>query len=169
MENPLKQIALQKLAAPPSKQSLLDLLSWLDLECATASAETFQKQLLTRSIVAAGYELATKQAFPAIHPVRKTLEAAELYCLEPTEEHFDRYFEAASASYPFGSGEGCYAIADLGYSGCEPGSGCMSGAGSLYSLATELGAEVVGQLIAQELILWLQGEADPVARRVRSR
>jgi hypothetical protein len=118
-------------------------------------------------MVAAGYELVKKQNFPATHPVVKTIKAAEAYLLEPSEALFDHYFMAATASYPFGSGEGCYAVGELGYPGCEPGSGCISGAGSLYSMAAELGAIVVMQSIARELIPWLQDEIDPVASRTK--
>lgn len=169
MDNTLKQIALERLSPLPSKESLLDFIHWLDLECAQAAPESLQQQILTRSIIAAGYALAEKQGFPNDHPVVRTIQAAEAYCLAPTEDRFDRYFEAATASYPFGSGEGCYVIDELGYAGCEPGSGCVSGAGSLYQVAAELGVEVVRQAIAQELIPWLQGEDDPVASRPKPR
>jgi hypothetical protein len=162
MVNSLKQTALEKLSSPPSRESLLDWINWLDLECARASLESLQQQILARSIVAVGYEFVERQIFPINHP---TIKAAEAYILEPTEDHFDSYFAAATDSYPFGSGDGCYAIDELGYSRCEPGSGCVSGAGSLASFAAVLGADVVMQVIAKELIPWLQGEIDPVALR----
>jgi len=165
MEKTLKQVALEKLLSLPSKETLLDLINWLDLESATASPDSIQMQILTRSIVAAGYELVKNKNFPITHPVVKTIKAAESYILEPSEDLFNIYFTAASASYPFGSGEGCYAIEELGYSGCELGSGCISGAGSLYNIAIELGVAVVMQNIAKELIPWLRDEVDPVALR----
>lgn len=165
MEADIKQVALEKLLSLPSMASLLEYIRWLDLECASASPEALQKQILTRSIVAAGRVLVAKQAFPTSHPVVATIQAAERYCLEPTEERFDSYFKAATASYPFGAGEGCYAVSELGYAGCEAGSGCISGAGSLYQIAAFVGVEVAVQQIAQELIPWLRGEADLIALR----
>jgi hypothetical protein len=155
MESTLKQIALEKLLSPPCEESLLNWINWLDLESAMASPESVQVQILTRSVVATGYELVKKQNFPATHPVVKTIKAAEVYILEPSQDLFDNYFMAASDSYPFGSGEGCYAVDELGYPGCEPGSGCMSGAGSLYNMAGVLGPAIVMQSIARELIPWL--------------
>ncbi|NBD36857.1 MAG: hypothetical protein GVY30_12785 [Chloroflexi bacterium] len=124
------------------------------------------QQILARAIIAAGYGLMEKRFLPT---VQVTIEAAEAYVLAPTDEHFERYVIAATNSYPFGSGEGCYAIAELGYEGCALGSGCGSGAGSLGSFAAELGDAVVMELIAAELIPWLREEGDPVASRVLPR
>lgn len=144
---------------------MLDLISWLDRECAEAPPASLPQQLLARSILAAGYKLIEQQNFAPNHPVRETIQAAEQYVMKPTEDNFSRYVQAATDSYPFGSGDGCLAVAELGYRGCEVGSGCRSGSGSLNSLAAQLGDEVVMQAIATELIPWLQGEGDPVADR----
>ena len=168
MTSALKQIALEKLAAPASKDALLDLIRWLDLECAGAAPESLPQQILTRAIVAAGFALAEKKNFPATAPVMRTINAAEQYCLEPTEPTFDCYFEAATASYPFGAGDGCYAIDELGYASCEPGSGCTSGAGSLYQMALDLSVDAVWQALTLELVPWLRGGVDPVLLRTAS-
>jgi hypothetical protein len=165
MTSALKQIALEKLAAPASKDALLDLIRWLDLECAGAAPESLPQQILTRAIVAAGFALAQKRNFPATAPAMRTIDAAAQYCLAPTEHYFDCYFEAATASYPFGAGDGCYAIDELGYASCEPGSGCRSGAGSLYQMALDLSVDAVWQALTLELIPWLQGGVDPVQLR----
>jgi hypothetical protein len=154
-----KQLVMEKLLAPPSKVSLFNFISWLDLECTGVGVDAFPWQILTRSIIAAGHELVEKQHFSPDHPVVITLWAAETYCHTPDPVHFALYFKAATASYPFGSGEGCYAIKECGYCGCQPGSGCPSGAGSLYSIASEVGIQVVWQAIATELIPWLQEES----------
>ena len=162
-------IALTKLMSPPSMESLLDLVRWLDLECAEAEPESLQLQILARSIIAAGREFAKRRMFPADHPIVKTIHAAEAYVLDPAQDRLDSYYAAATASYPYGSGEGCYAVAELGYPGCQPGSGCASGAGSLYSLAHDLGVDDLWRGIAKDLVPWLQGESDPVASLLRSR
>ncbi|NMB55396.1 MAG: hypothetical protein GYA15_11900 [Leptolinea sp.] len=151
-----KQLVMEKLLAPPSKESLLNFISWLDLECVGAGVEAVPWQILTRSIVAAGRALVKKQHFASGHPVVLTLQAAEAYCQTPVPDQFALYFKAATRSYPFGSGEGCYAINECGFPGCQPGSGCPSGAGSLYSIARVVGSEVVWQAITAELIPWLK-------------
>ena len=163
MRDAIRRIALEKILSPPSRESLLELIRWLDQVCAGPSVDSLQQQILARAIIAAGHKLLEKRPLPNI---RATIEAAEAYVLAPTEEHFDLYFTAATASYPFGSGEGCYAVADLGYPNCEPGSGCTSGAGSLDSIAAELGDEVVMRALVEELVPWLRGVVDPVAQRV---
>lgn len=165
LENSFKTTALQKLTSLSSKETLLDWISWLDLACATASPVDLSMQLLTRSVVAAGWKLVEKQYLTENHPVRRTIDVAEAYSLEPTEDHFDRYFHVATLSYPYGSGEGCYAVAELGYSQCEPGSGCRSGAGCLYQIAIVIGFDVVSEGIVEELLPWLEGKADHIRLR----
>jgi hypothetical protein len=158
-----KILLLEKLLVPPSKESLLRFISWIDLECAGAGLDEFPWQILTRSIIAAGHELVIKQHIAPSHPVMNTLRAAEAYCHTPQPDYFAQYFEAATASYPFGSGEGCYAIVECGYSGCQPGSGCPSGAGSLYSIADEVGIEEIWQAITTEIFSWLEEERVTIA------
>lgn len=164
----LQQKAVEKLSLPPSATVLLEFIRWLDLECAGAACTSLQEQILVRAVVATGHALVQQRAFPPGHPVFKTVAAAEAYLLDPTEERFEGYFEAATASYPFGSGEGCYAVSEIGRSGCEPGSGCVSGAGSLYSVAQEIGIEAALQSLAQELIPWLRGGNRWVKERILS-
>ena len=144
---------------PPLKESLLNFISWLDLECSGASVEEFPWQLLTRSIMAAGHELVKKLQFPSDHPVMATLQAAEAYCRAPGSDTFAAYFKAATASYPFGSGEGCYAVKECGYDGCQPGSGCSSGAGSLYFIAKEINCDVIWNAISAEVLPWLEEDS----------
>ena len=163
MENDIKQIAIEKLSSAPSQELLFELIRWLDLLCSEESLDSLPMQILTRSVIAAGKGLVKKRAYPRNHPVVKTLQAAEAYSLLPTKVAFDRYFYAATNSYPFGTGEGCYAVKELGYAGCELGSGCKSGAGTLDQIAYEVGAEEVMQLIAEEVVPWLKGEGDPTA------
>jgi hypothetical protein len=151
-----KQAALEKLLLTPSRESLLTCINWLDLACAEAPPESLPPQFLARAIIAAGGALLEHRSYPT---VAVTIETAKAYVLEPTEEHYARYFMAATNSYPFGSGDGCYAVVELGYGKCDAGSGCVSGAGSLWSFASELGAAVVMERVAQELIPWLRKES----------
>ena len=65
----------------------------------------------------------------------------------PDEAHWDELFAAATATYPFGPGDGCHAVAALGGHGA-PGSGCTSGIGFLDSLA---GAAKVLEALRREL------------------
>jgi hypothetical protein len=160
VENNIKQIALEKLSLVPSQESLLDLIHWLDLTCSDESLDSLPRQILTRGVIASGKELMKKRAYPSNHPVAKTIQAAEAYSLTPTEAAFELYFHSATNSYPFGTGEGCYAVKELGYAGCEPGSGCKSGSGTLDQIASEVGAEEVMRLIAKEIVPWLNGESE---------
>ncbi|MEE3717350.1 hypothetical protein V2H45_11370 [Tumidithrix elongata RA019] len=147
----------------PSQEALHEFIRWLDLVCSEEPLDSLPRQILTRGVIAAGKELIEKRAYLSNHPVAKTLQAAEAYCLAPTEATSDRYFRAATNSYPFGTGEGCYAVKELGYAGCEPGSGCTSGAGTLDQIAYEVGAAEVMRLIAKEIVPWLKGESESSA------
>jgi hypothetical protein len=155
----LKQAALRMLQQPPSRETLLEFIRWLDLECSEAPVESVQVQILVRSMIAVGHRLLEELS---ISTVAATVATAESFVLEPSEERHDHYFAAATDSYPFGSGDGCYALAELGNDGCSPGSGCISGAGSLGCFSEELGDAVVMEVIAGELIPWLRGETEPI-------
>lgn len=109
--------------------------------------------MLARAVVAVGYRLLEQHGLPTI---AQTTEAAEQFAIEPTEAHLDHYQSAATQSFPFGSGDGCYALPETGYAGCEPGSGCRSGAGCLA--LSNLDARVVMEAIANDLLPWLRRE-----------
>ncbi|GAB4122127.1 MAG: hypothetical protein Fur005_16870 [Roseiflexaceae bacterium] len=115
-------------------------------------------------MIATGYLLRQQGDLPTI---TATIVAAELFVRKPSVEHYTAYQHAATNSYLFGSGDGCYAIEATGYQGCQPGSGCISGSGRLLSL--ELDAVAVMQAVVKELLPWLRGEDDPVDRRWRDR
>jgi hypothetical protein len=157
----IAKTAVDKLSSPPSRKALLELIRWLDIQCAPASAESLPPQILARAVFAVGNEFVKKGLFARNHSM---MQAVAQYILEPTEEQYDRYFTAATNSYPYGSGDGCYAIEELGYEGCEPGSGCASGAGSLASMAIEIGEEDTLEIIARELLPWLQNNMDGTKR-----
>lgn len=94
--------------------------------------------------------------------IAQTIQGAEQFALAPTTGNFAAYQSAATNSYPFGPGNGCYALAATGYAGCELGSGCRSGSGCLYLV--ELGELVVMATIAKDLLPWLEGKDDPIGR-----
>jgi hypothetical protein len=155
MPDSQRQRAIELVAAPPSKAALLNLISWLDLACSHAPRTSFPQQILARAVVAFGYRLFEQHAFPTI---ARTIQAAEQFASEPTEAHFDLYQSAATQSYPFGPGDGCYALPETGYAGCVPGSGCSSGAGCLA--LSDVGEGVVMEAIANDLLPWLRNEQD---------
>ncbi|MCB0009865.1 MAG: hypothetical protein KDE04_25545, partial [Anaerolineales bacterium] len=160
MTSSLQQEITDLLSAGPTRASLFKLVSRLDLACSSAPPDTPPPQILARAIVAVGQTLYEKLGYATI---ANTLQAAEWYVLEPTAENFATYQRAATNSYPFGSGDGCYAVAETGYTDCQPGSGCSSGAGSLCLIGMDETAVLA--LLRKELLPWLQGESDPVAAR----
>jgi hypothetical protein len=102
---------------------------------------------LTRAVARAGRLLLTHPGFGPEHPVAATIAAAEAYVAHPSEEAYAEYFAAATRSYPFGAGEGCYRVD--GAEDCEPGSGCRTGAGTLDQIAAVVGAQGVRDAIRQ--------------------
>ena len=114
------------------REFIYELVRWLDLQMA-AEPEGLGREMLVWAFVAAG------PLVPSMATVDRTLEAAHSFVVEPTNTHYGALMEAATNSYPFGPGDGCYGVSNLGYAGCEPGSGCRSGAGCLVSLAEVIG------------------------------
>ena len=94
---------------------------------------------------------------PATGRISATLGAAEAYARDPGDQTELALFECATDSYPFGPGEGHYGITER--DGCEPGSGCRSGAGTLLFAARETGFAVVIQVLTAELAPWLRTSA----------
>lgn len=160
MDDSQRQRAIELVSAPPSKESLLQLVSWLDIECFGGPPVSLPHQILARAVITIGHQLIHKLGLATI---KHTTEMAEIFAIEPTVENFNAYQHAATNSYPFGSGDGCYAVSETGFAGCEPGSGCSSGSGCLYLSGLE--NDFVMQCIADELIPWLENREDPVAQR----
>lgn len=119
-----------------ARQRLRRLIHWFDL----ADTE-WATRALTRAVVRAGRVLIAQRGFGSAHPVASTVAAAEAYLARPSEEAYAVYFAAATRSYPFGAGEGCYRVD--GIEDCRPGSGCGSGAGTLDQIAAVVGARAV--------------------------
>jgi hypothetical protein len=112
-------------------------------------------QALTRMVAAAGRLLLAGLPGPVGERVSRMVVAAEAFASEPGEDSFLTYFEAATGSYPYGAGEGCLSM-DSG-AGCGPGTGCRTGAGTLWQIAATVGVGAVLDAVAQAVVPWLAG------------
>jgi hypothetical protein len=102
--------------------------------------------LLARLVASVGDLLLARD--PASARVRATQAAARSYLTAPGEDTWTAYSARATDSYPYGPGDGCYAIADPP-TGCDAGTGCPSGAGTLYFAGDEVGfADVASAITA---------------------
>jgi hypothetical protein len=119
-----------------ARQRLRRLIHWFD-----RADNEWATRALTRAVARAGRVLIAHRGFGPAHPVATTVAAAEAYLAQPSEEAYAVYFAAATRSYPFGAGEGCYRVGDAQH--CRPGSGCRSGAGTLDQIAAVVGARAV--------------------------
>ncbi len=160
-----KEAVRAKIIAPPSRESLLNFISWLDRACiASEDVTSLPYQILARAVVAGGYLLINDQG--EIETIVETIRAGENYALNSTEQNWDLFFECATRSYPFGPGDGCLSIRELENGAtCRPGSGCISGSGSLASLGCD-DADTMRK-IAEELLPWILGNDDPLISRPR--
>lgn len=141
----------------PARELVLELVRWIDLRMA-AAPEGAERELLVRALVAAGPLL------PQMPTLGRTLEAAQAFVVDPTDDRYEALQEASTSSYPFGPGDGCFAVAELGYAGCEPGSGCRSGAGCLASIAETVGYERTADAVRRALREWLDAAMESEGR-----
>jgi hypothetical protein len=84
--------------------------------------------------------------------VEATARAAGAYIKSPTEVHWTAFMEASTNSYPFGPGDGCLAVDELGGHG-TPGAG-DHGAGFIWFSAIigpEIGPERVYHALLNEM------------------
>jgi hypothetical protein len=143
---------LQILATPAEpKARIVALVYCVDSafeQAAQSGKNEATEQFVLEFIAQAVVSLAT--AMPTSPGIEATRDAAATYLHTPTEEHWDALFQAATASYPFGPGEGCLALDELGGHDA-PGSGCTSGVGFIY----RIGAETVIQLLKRDMTPWL--------------
>ncbi len=107
---------------------------------------------LARAILALGPIVGAR--LEASHPVHVTTAAAAAFAKAPADETWDDFFRAATASYPFGPGDGCHCTLPAARHG-ERGGGCRSGSGTLRSIAEEVGVERVMQVVRAALVPWL--------------
>jgi hypothetical protein len=132
-----------RLSQSDSRTTVLELVRWLDLRYA---ADREAAQALYAPLL-----VAVSPLLPDKPHIARTVAAAGQYASAPSEEHWAELFRAATSSYPFGPGEGCYCIDELGVQGCGPGSGCRSGAGSFASIAESYGYDAVATALLTTL------------------
>lgn len=138
-----------------SEQQVCLLVEALDLGIAAGRRHGIAQQALARAVAAIGPPvLAHWDGGLRASRVRATLAAAGAYARDPAEETGLALAVCATASFPYGPGDGCLAITGLDH--CDPGSGCSSGAGTLHSMAWEIGFGGVMQALAAELAPWLR-------------
>ncbi len=138
---------------------LLATLRWLDLRAGDGDIGRLLNQQASAALIcAAAPELALR--WPAAR-IENTRQAAAAWLRQPDEERWGQVFSAASASYPFGPGEGCHAVEELGGHGA-PGSGCSSGIGWAWSLGNELGAARVRALWEPVLMRLAGDRPEPI-------
>ena len=127
----LSKTGLEKLSA----DSLLPFVEWWDflyLEHRDTHESLFQEGI-ARMTLAMGDVVSFKPGTP----IERTLSAASQYLKESDQVNWSRFANAATQSYPFGPGDGCLGIEELGHDSCGPGSGCRSGIGFLYFVSRD--------------------------------
>ncbi|MCB9566098.1 MAG: hypothetical protein H6710_02585 [Myxococcales bacterium] len=142
-------------ADTPAPELLLQLVRDLDLAWRAGDSAThrFIDEALARMLVAgaplflAAYPRARERA-------SATLQAAEQFIAEPSDENHAAFFRAATDSYPFGPGDGCFAVPELGSHG-TPGAGCAGGVGSIAYLAPASESARLLAALRRELGPWL--------------
>jgi hypothetical protein len=135
----------------PSLSRVHSVVVELDRALAAEPDAVVLAEALARAVIAVGRPLL---AHTRLATVAATLAAAEAFVRVPDEATERRYQECATMSYPYGPGDGCYAID--GHPDPEPDNGCRSGAGTLAQVAYQLGADVVAERLAVELNPWLR-------------
>lgn len=143
---------LNQFSIESNKQFVLNLVSWLDIKLSKQILEdddwscSLELQIFVKAFYSCG------SFFKHLSTVNKTIEAAISYLENPSELSYDFLVITATNSYPFGPGDGCYAIPELGFKECEVGSGCRSGSGTLAIIAEQVGYDLVANRIRDEII-----------------
>lgn len=143
----------------PSRDTLLELVRLLDLARRQALGErddatlAFVDEAVARMVmVGAPFYL---EAYPRAQArATATLRAAERFVAAPSESTRAAYLRAATSSYPFGPGDGCFAVPELGDHG-TPGAGCAGGVGCIAYLAPPAAATQLVLAMRRELGPWL--------------
>ncbi len=132
------------------KSFLLELVAWLDHRLSVTPPESLEHQLFVRAVIAQGRLL----EHDLESGIGDTMAKARAYAAEPTETRYGDLLGAATMSYPFGPGDGCLAVQELG-SCRDLGSGCRSGSGTLVSMVYPFGYEACARLVREDLTAWL--------------
>jgi hypothetical protein len=133
-----------------AKTCLMELVTWLDHRLAATPHDSLETQLFVRALIAMG------RLFDETSTVEHTLEVAASYAAEPSDAHYGALQAAATNSYPFGPGDGCLAVHEIGFAGCALGSGCRSGSGTLVlGFTPSIGHAAVARAIREDLTAWL--------------
>lgn len=160
--NPLLVTLQNKLL--DKNQNLSNLVQWMDeIYHEDKSFNGLPQQIITRAIIAVGYLLLDEGKLDdeQFLNIKKTINSASEFVLFPSVKNADQYFRDATNSYPFGLGEGCYSVNELGKNkSCGKGTGCQSGAGSL--MCTDKNSDLILKVINENLLPWISGEKDAV-------
>lgn len=157
-----------RLTAPgAAREVLVDVVRWLDrsllawhenLDWSDETDTGLRQRVFVRIFAVVTAELVDtmrSSAQPAPALVVRTLEAARRYVECPGSEQLEELYERATASYPHGPGDGCYALEGPPCPGI-PGSGCGSGAGSLVFMAERIGFERTLERLRTEVVPHLE-------------
>lgn len=83
--------------------------------------------------------------------IEKAATAATAYLAHPDEQTRAAYFAACTAVYPFGPGDGCHSLPELGGHGA-PGCGCTTGVGFLAQVAYASSPSEVMALLRRDVL-----------------
>ena len=117
-----------------------------------AELEGLLREILARAAIALAPLVRTEDGEP-MPTVACTADAARAFVASPTAERWDVFEAASTASYPFGPGDGCLAVDELGGHGAR-GAG-DHGPGFLWQVAVTAGAGRVCEAMRTELGAWL--------------
>lgn len=134
---------------PP--QRLLHVVRMLDLALIAADAVGDEGSLAHQAVARAVIALAP--LVPASHRIASTAAAALDYATAPNGDAWSALVAAATDSYPFGPGDGCLAVDELGGHGA-PGAG-DGGSGFVWLVAQQCGAESVCVALHDAIATWV--------------
>lgn len=156
----LQDEVLDRLRADgPAHSRLLDVVRILDLAHieATRGADDAVCAfiVLVLALASDATSAAVAEAIPVARAnVEAVAHAARAFVGSPDETTSDAFHAAATAAFPFGPGDGCFAVAELWEHG-TPGAGCASSAGCLMAMAHFIGAEATLSSLERELSAWV--------------
>lgn len=142
-------------SAEPGRGTVLAIVRLLDLAWRgdAPGARALIDEAVCRMLIA-GAPLYV-EAYPRAQPAaERTLSAARAFVATPGEAQRTALFRAATNSYPFGPGDGCFAVSELGTHG-TPGAGCAGGVGCLAYLAPAPASRRLVDLWRAAVLPWL--------------